>query len=192
MRIKRAPSAVEILDVIAERWSPRAFDPEKKIERSELEKILEAGRWAPSANNAQPWRCLVGFNFDGTHAKILSALTDSNAVWASKAPVLISLLSYQNWPNKTTRNDWCEQDVGIFLGYLLLQATSLGIHSHPMAGFSKEKIRTLFDLPAEIQPMTCIAFGHYGDPEQLPPEKKISENAVRTRENIGSFLLNGY
>ena len=48
-----------ILDVLAERWSTRVFDTETPIDEAALASALEAARWAPSANNTQPWRFLV-------------------------------------------------------------------------------------------------------------------------------------
>jgi len=51
---KTAITAAPVLPVIAERWSPRAYDENYAISQHELLSILEAGRWAPSANNAQP------------------------------------------------------------------------------------------------------------------------------------------
>ena len=56
---KTAITAAQILPVLAERWSPRSFDANYKLSEHEVLSILEAARWAPSANNAQPWRFSV-------------------------------------------------------------------------------------------------------------------------------------
>jgi nitroreductase len=53
--MSRAKTAVEIHDVIAERRSPRSLDESAEISRDDLIGILEAARWAPSANNHQPY-----------------------------------------------------------------------------------------------------------------------------------------
>lgn len=55
MTAKPAPTEVDIHELIAGRWSPRAFS-EKPVERAQLHRLLEAARWAPSSNNLQPWR----------------------------------------------------------------------------------------------------------------------------------------
>jgi nitroreductase len=47
-----------VLDVIKRRRSVRRFDG-AKIPKEAMEQILEAGRWAPSGANAQPWRFIV-------------------------------------------------------------------------------------------------------------------------------------
>jgi nitroreductase len=49
----------DILDVIRNRWSPRAFDPSRDVPAADLRRLFEAARWAPSSMNEQPWRFLV-------------------------------------------------------------------------------------------------------------------------------------
>jgi nitroreductase len=49
----------DILDVIRDRWSPRAFDPVREVSRADLRRLFEAARWAPSSFNEQPWRFVV-------------------------------------------------------------------------------------------------------------------------------------
>ena len=56
----RAETAVEIHDLIAERRSPRSLDETAEITKEDLLGILEAARWAPSANNFQPWQFVAG------------------------------------------------------------------------------------------------------------------------------------
>ena len=56
----RADTSVEIHDLIAERRSPRSLDATATIENQDLLALLEAARWAPSANNLQPWRLIAG------------------------------------------------------------------------------------------------------------------------------------
>ena len=55
---KIAPAAYPIAELIAKRWSPRAF-LDKPIEEEKIMSLFEAARWAPSAYNEQPWRFLI-------------------------------------------------------------------------------------------------------------------------------------
>lgn len=48
---------LEILPILKERYSPRVF-AETPISETELRTIFEAGRWAPSSYNRQPWRTI--------------------------------------------------------------------------------------------------------------------------------------
>jgi nitroreductase len=87
-----APVTRPVLDVIAERWSPRALDPNRPVERETVFRLLEAARWAPSSRNEQPWRYVV---YDSTDpdalARARSCLNDNN-YWALNAAVLNSPL----------------------------------------------------------------------------------------------------
>jgi len=53
---KIAATIVPINDVIAQRWSPRAFDPSYIIAEDEIKSLFEAARWAPSCYGDQPWQ----------------------------------------------------------------------------------------------------------------------------------------
>lgn len=56
---KTATTAEPLHPLLAERWSPRAFDPEHQLTERQTTALLEAARWAPSAGNSQPWRFAV-------------------------------------------------------------------------------------------------------------------------------------
>ena len=55
---KKAITSFPIHEIIAKRWSARAFST-KPVEKSKLLSILEAARWAPSSRNEQPWRYII-------------------------------------------------------------------------------------------------------------------------------------
>ncbi len=70
----RADTSVEIHDLIAERRSPRSLDATATIENQDLLALLEAARWAPSANNLQPWRLIAGKRDDSNFNALLECL----------------------------------------------------------------------------------------------------------------------
>lgn len=82
---KPAKTDHPINDLIAKRWSARAFSTHS-VERSKLLSILEAARWAPSSRNEQPWRYIV-FTDDNPEKlkKAQSVLKDINN-YAKRAP----------------------------------------------------------------------------------------------------------
>lgn len=59
MQHKPANTSVKIHELIQNRWSPRAFDPDKAVSHDDLLALLEAARWAASCFNDQPWRFVV-------------------------------------------------------------------------------------------------------------------------------------
>jgi nitroreductase len=81
-----------ILPLILDRWSPRAFDP-RPVDEATLMTVFEAARWAPSSLNYQPWRFVYAHNGDAEWDTFLGALVPFNQSWASKASVLIYVIS---------------------------------------------------------------------------------------------------
>ena len=57
--MKSATTAAALHPILAERWSPRGFDAGHELTTEQITALLEAARWAPSANNSQPWRFAV-------------------------------------------------------------------------------------------------------------------------------------
>ena len=56
---KTAATSVPVHPLLARRWSPRGLDADHELDQRSVLALLEAARWAPSANNSQPWRFLV-------------------------------------------------------------------------------------------------------------------------------------
>lgn len=56
--------------LLAARWSPTTFDGSYELAAPEIEALLEAARWAPSAGNSQPWAFIVGQRGDATHTRL--------------------------------------------------------------------------------------------------------------------------
>src|SRR4051794_4367739 len=75
--------------LLAERWSPATFDPSYEVTASEVDAILEAARWAPSAGNSQPWAFITARREDPIHARLVRRLTGSSAAWAPSASLLV-------------------------------------------------------------------------------------------------------
>ncbi len=176
-------------DLIIKRWSPRAFDS-RELSAAELNQLFEAMRWAPSSMNAQPWRMLYAFKGEESFSKIHDTLMEGNKPWAEHAPVLVLAMIKNTLPNGDP-NGSAKHDLGLAVGNLLTQATSMGIGVHQMGGFSKEKAAEHFDLPKDIVPNTVLAIGYFGDPESLKEPFKSRETNVRKRVEISDFAFHG-
>src|SRR6202022_4830782 len=79
---KHADSSAQLHPLIAQRWSPRALDPDAEARDAQLRALLEAGRWAASSGNTQPARYLVGRRGDSTFQRIFDVLRPGNQSWA--------------------------------------------------------------------------------------------------------------
>lgn len=187
-KIKRAHSEDGVLPAIQERWSPRAF-AERDVPREDLKRVFEAARWAPSSSNEQPWRYVVGTRGTETHRKIYESLVGFNQQWAGKAPVLMLSLAKAIFGHHDTPNRHAMHDLGAATAYLVLQATALGLATHQMGGFDREKARTLLGIPEGFELGAAIALGYQADPETLGNEELIKrEIAPRERKPLHDFV----
>ncbi|MFM5968125.1 MAG: nitroreductase family protein, partial [Micrococcales bacterium] len=124
---KTAVTAAPILPILAERWSPRSFDESYALTEQEVLSILEAARWAPSANNAQPWRfSVLHRGSELFNSAVEQGLTGWNQAWAPKASALVILsVVFKNAEGK--ENPWVDYDAGLAAANLTAQATALGL-----------------------------------------------------------------
>jgi nitroreductase len=191
MTAKPAPTDVDIYELIAGRWSPRAF-ADKPVERAQLHRLLEAARWAPSSNNMQPWR-FIAFDRERDSAafqRAFDTLAPTNQKWNAHVPLLVCVAAYsltpKNEPNKTAL-----YDTGAAAMTLVLQAHSLGLATHQMGGFDRDAFRAAFSIPEDVQLIAMVAIGHFGDPGQLDDVMREREAAPRTRKPLGETAFEG-
>lgn len=179
-------------DLIARRWSPRAFDPSRTPSREMALSMLEAARWAPSAYNEQPWRFIAALRGDREgYERLLECLVPQNAAWARDAGLLVVALYSETFALNGKPNRWATHDLGLAVENLLLQATGLGLFAHPMAGFSPEKVRELCAVPEGVTPLVMIAVGYPAEPGKIPEALREGELAERTRRPLALTAFNG-
>jgi nitroreductase len=187
---KEATTRYTLHPLLKRRWSPRAFT-DKAIEKEKLQRIFEAARWAPSAGNEQPWKFIVGINPDETWQKIFDSLADGNKLWNQNVPVLIISIGKKIYSRDQSPYFHFQYDTGQSVAHLSVEAMNQGLFVHQMAGFSSEKIIKDFDVPSDHQPLTAIALGYPGNPDDLPEQLKKRELAERTRKDFSDFVFSG-
>ncbi|MCU0227491.1 MAG: nitroreductase family protein [Bryobacterales bacterium] len=189
---KSADTPVEILPVIRDRWSPRAFSA-KLVTNDLLRKLLEAARWAASSYNEQPWRFLVATKQNPDEfERALSCLAPANQQWARHAPVLVLTVVKEAFSHNGSPNRCGDHDLGLAMGNLSAQATAEGLVLHQMAGILPERVRELYGVPDGFHPMTALAIGYQGDAEALPEGwMKDQELQKRTRKPLRELVFTG-
>ncbi|WP_284451217.1 nitroreductase family protein [Methylophaga thalassica] len=190
---KPADTAQPIENVMAERWSGRAYDPTVMVTAEEITALCEAARWAPSCFGDEPWRYLVcDKNTDeSAWKKVLSALVPGNQEWAKNAPVLIVTASVPNFSQNDKPNRWSGYDTGAASISLCLQATAMGLMSHQMGGFDDKVLRESFNIPADIHIWSVIAIGHQAALDNLTEEQLERELSPRKRRPVEqAFFMN--
>lgn len=186
---KTASTHHPIHPLLAERWSNRAFE-DRPVDDADLEALLEAARWAPSAFNAQPWRFVYGKRGSQTFDRIAACLVEGNA-WAKEAGALFLTCARTRYEHNDKANPYARHDLGLAVMSLVLEATHRGLGVHQMAGFDAAQAQQSFQVPEPFEAVTTIALGHVGPPESLSEPLRQREIAPRDRKAAGELFFTG-
>jgi nitroreductase len=176
----------EMLELILRRQSDRKYS-DKPIEAEKLERIIEAGRMAPSACNAQPWRFIVATDpqLVGQLAEAASAKLLGMNVFVGQAPVILVIVRKK--PNFSSRvggtiksKDYSHIDIGIAAENICLQAAAEGIGSCIIGWFDEKQIKKILNIPVSKRVELIITLGYslseYRQKRRKPKEETASYN----------------
>lgn len=192
MTDRLAPVAHPIHELMRARWSPRSFT-DAPVTLEQTASLLEAARWASSCFNEQPWHFVLARRDAEPQefARLLGLLSANNQAWAGRAGLLMVTVARLRFTNNGNPNAVALYDLGQAAAHMTLQAVTLGLAAHQMRGFDVERARTELGVPAEHDPVSCIAIGHAGPPSLLPENLAAREVAPRIRKPIGDFAFVG-
>jgi nitroreductase len=185
---KTAVTAVPLHPLLAERWSPRALDVAHELSDAQLTALLEAARWAPSANNSQPWRFALARRGTPEFTAVQNALAPGNQLWAHAASALVVVAAGTAGPDGAPR-PWAVYDTGQAVAHLTVQAQHEGLALHQLGGFDRDRVATLLDLPAAVLPLVVLAVGRRDTAADLPETLAAREWAPRERLPLDALLL---
>jgi len=175
--------------LILSRWSPRSMTGEP-ISEEELMSLLEAAHWAPSSYNAQPWRFIYAFRETSEWERLFSLLIPFNQEWASKAGVLVLIVSHKIFEHNQKPSVTHSFDSGAAWGYLALQGNATGLAIHAMQGFDYDKAKEVCNIPDDYQVECMVAVGKQGKKEALPEEMQKRE-APSKRKPLSEVVMKG-
>ena len=188
---KPAEATHPIHELLRRRWSPVAFS-DRRVDPETIGSLLEAARWAPSSFNEQPWSFIIATKDDpAEYERLLSCLIEFNQQWARKAPVLMLTVASLKFARNQKVNRHAFHDVGLAAANLVVQATSLGLVVHQMAGILPDKAREVFGIPEGHEAVTGIALGYSGDAAKLDEKLRRREQAPRSRKPLAEFAFTG-
>lgn len=181
---KQANTRVPIHDVLAARWSPRAFDASRPVSRAQLLALIESARWAPSCYGDEPWRYIVWDRATDAESwqRAFDCLTPGNQAWCKNVPLLMVSIANATFDQSGKPNRWAQHDTGAASLSLVLQAVALGLAAHQMGGFDAEKLKASFGIPPECTPMAMIAIGYQAPADILNEELRQKELGPRARK----------
>ncbi len=189
---KPAQTLVPISSLIANRWSPRVFDPNYELSDGDLLALAEAARWAPSSNNAQPWR--LAFLKRGTvEFKTLSqqALTGFNQSWAPNCSLYAVVIAEQI---KQDGSAWDKAityyNAGLMSAQLVFQAEHMGLKAHYMGGILHEEIQNLLQIQ-DAWVVNVIAIGKQASEQSASQDLQDRERVERSRKPLDELVIHG-
>ena len=176
---------MDVFEAVQERRSIRNYQ-NKSVEREKMEKILEAGRLAPSAKNLEPWHFIVVT--DPAKRKALSGGT-----WAKflmQAPLVIVACG-----DKKSSPDWYAIDAALAVENMVLTAVSEGLGTCCVGSFNEKDVKTALKIPENLEVLVMLAVGYPGDHIDLSSKllnivrKRKSLSEVASEEQYGNHLI---
>jgi nitroreductase len=162
-----------ILEEILNRRTIKSFEP-SPVEKSKLERVLEAGRLAPSAKNRQEWRFVV-IRKKALREKIKEAAFGDERVGQAAVAIAICTTNIEyTMPNGQLAYP---VDLGIAAAFMSLQAVREGLGTSFLTTFDEQKVRELVTVPHSMRVVLLLLLGH---PAVLPEP--------RSRKPLGSIV----
>ncbi|AKB59213.1 nitroreductase family protein [Methanosarcina barkeri] len=158
----------KVINTILNRRSVREFT-DKPVSKEDINTILNAGHWAPSGLNNQPWRFIV--IRDRETIQKLSECTHYTGIVAG-APLLIATFL----DNETSYNRTKDLEaIGAAIENMLLTCCDLGLGGVWLGEIlnQKEKVNSILDCPSDLELMAVLAIG-----EPVPKERTSTRRAL--------------
>lgn len=176
----------KFLNLARSRQSDRKYS-DKAVEKEKIERIIEAGRIAPSACNAQPWKFIVvdDKTLLGQLADAASAPLLGMNGFVSQAPLQIVVIREQpNFSSKVggaiKNKDYSLIDIGITCQNICLQAEAEGLGSCMIGWFDEDRVKKLLNIPKSKRVELLITIGYSlstkREKRRKPPEDTVSFN----------------
>lgn len=159
---------MDFLQLAKERHSVRKYT-QTPVEEAKLQRILEAGRVAPTAANKQPQRFLVLASSDGL-AKLAKACDPHGAPLA----IVVCGLTDQVWVRPQDGHPMLDVDTSIATTHMMLEAWAQGIASCWITWFDPAVIRREFALPDTVVPVNILVMG-YADGKTQSPDRHAKQ-----------------
>jgi len=172
-----------MLDLISSRQSDRKYS-DKPVEQEKLDRIIEAGRLAPSACNAQPWKFIIVTHPDLRQQIATAAsakLLGMNSFVKQAQVIIVVVRENPNFTSKvgsTIKNkDYSLIDIGITSENICLQAKAEGLGSCMIGWFDEAMLRSILGIPRSKRVELLITIG-YSMSDQREKRRKPQDMTV--------------
>lgn len=169
---------MDFMDIARKRTTVRRF-AQKPVEEEKLQKILEAGRWSPTAVNLQPQRILVlntpdclekvrqfcSFGYDRKYVDLAKECDDGqpgkiNFYYGAPLVLFVAYDRTACWNHPQSGKSSGKTDAVIVATHMMLEAASLDLGSVWISYFDEAKAKELLELPADWQSVCMLYIGY--------------------------------
>ena len=167
---------METWDTIRARRDVRQYAGQP-IARDDLERVLEAGRRAPSAGNWQPWNFVVVT--DREQLVELAKVWDRGGAHIARSAATIALVARE--PEDARQRDWLWYDFGQATANMMLAASDLGIGAGHSAVIDQEQAQRVLGFPNGYRAVFLIGLGYPADRALRPlghPDRRPFDEVV--------------
>ncbi len=166
---------MDVLEAIKERRSIRAFT-DGKVSEKDVERLIDAARWAPSAGNTQPLELVVIKDKEMKRKLSEAAL---NQTFIQKAPVVIVVCADLNRSSRGygSRGErlYSLQDTAAATENILLAAQELGLATCWVGAFRDKEVAKAVKAPKNMKPVAIVPVGHPAERPLAPPKRSVNE-----------------
>lgn len=173
---------MDFWQVIDERHSVRAFDPDAEVSPETVERLLQAAVRSPSAGNRQAWHFYV---VRAAAARQGLAAAAYGQDFVAQAPVVIVVCAD---PEQSAaryggrgRELYCLQDTAAATTHILLAAVALGLGGCWVGAFDERQAAHVLDLPARHRPVAILPIGK-------PAGSSSTGTGRRALETVASYI----
>jgi len=167
---------MEVFEAIKKRRSIRKFDPTKEVTDEQIEKLLEAARWAPSAGNLQSWFFVV-VQDQKTKEQLVEAARGQDFV-AQASVIIVSCADPERSTSRYGRRGerlYAFQDVTIATQNIWLAATEMGLGAVWVGAFNEDEVSQVLNLPPHLKPIALLPIGYPVESPSPPSRRSIKE-----------------
>jgi len=161
----------DVFDCMRESHAVRHFQ-QREIPEPTLTRILEAGCWAPSAGNLQPWYFYVVKN-EQIKNKVAEACFEQNQINDSAVSIVIladPAKSNERYGERGAQL-YCIQDTAIAAENMILAAYGLGIDSCWVGAFDEVEVQKAVEAPPKLRAVAIICLGYSDEAKDLTKER---------------------
>ena len=148
---------METWDAVRARRNVRQYT-EQPIARADLERILEAGRRAPSSTNWQPWHFVV---VTERQQLVEMAKAWRSAGHVAQSAATVALVAAE--PDDERHRDWLQYDFGQATANMMITAADLGIGSGHAAVADQDQAQRVLAFPDGYVCVYLMALGYPAD-----------------------------